>query len=324
MVSRLRCALGIAGATLLMTGCAALDSESGDYPDTKVEVIFPFAAGSPGDVSVRALAKQVEPVLGEKLEIVNKDGAAGTAGLSEVASAKPDGYTLGFSPIAPLTIQPQIADLSYQGIDDFEPVITISKQPEVLSVRADSPYDSLRDLIAIGKEKTLKLATTGKGTILDVDASLLARQSGADLSNVPFEGEQQALGSLVGGTTDVAVSGATAALPFEKSGDIRVLGVFTDKPIDTFPNAPTLKSKGYDITFGVDNFVLAPKGTSDEVVKTVHDAFRKGMQSAEYRRFLEDNGYVEQYLDGADTKAFIDQQYDQYTKVIDDLGLAGA
>lgn len=323
MVSRLRCALAVAGTTLLMTGCAALDSESGEYPDTKVEVIFPFAAGSPGDVSVRALAQQVEPALGEKLEIVNKDGAAGTAGLSEVAAAKPDGYTLGFSPIAPLTIQPQIADLSYQGIEDFEPVIMISKQPEVLSVSADAPYDTLRDLIAIGKEKTLKLATTGKGTILDVDASLLAQQSGADFSNVPFEGEQQALGALVGGTTDVAVSGATAALPFAKSGDIRILGVFTDKPIETFPDVPTVKSQGYDITFGVDNFVLAPKGTSDDVIDTLHDAFKKGMKSAEYRKFLQDNGYVEQYMDGDDLETFIDRQYDEYTKVIDDLSLKG-
>ncbi|MGH3359467.1 MAG: Bug family tripartite tricarboxylate transporter substrate binding protein, partial [Nocardioidaceae bacterium] len=276
MTSRLRCAFAVCGATLLMTGCAALEDDPRSYPGDTVEVIFPFAAGSPGDVSARALAEQVEPALGEQIRIVNKDGAAGTAGLSEVAAAENDGYTLGFSPIAPLTIQPQISDLSYQDIDDFEPVIMISKQPEVLAVPADSPYDSLRDLIAIGKEMTIKVATTGRGTILDVDASLLAQQAGTDFSNVPFEGEQQALASLVGGTTDIAVSGATAAIPFEKSGDIRILGVFTDKPIDTFPDAPTLKSQGYDITFGVDNFVLAPKGTPDDVIDTLHDAFKKG------------------------------------------------
>ncbi|MGH3357193.1 MAG: Bug family tripartite tricarboxylate transporter substrate binding protein, partial [Nocardioidaceae bacterium] len=140
--------------------------------------------------------------------------------------------------------------------------------------------------------------------------------------NVPFEGEQQALASLVGGTTDVAVSGATAAIPFEKSGDIRILGVFTDKPIDTFQDAPTLKSQGYDITFGVDNFVLAPKGTPDDVIDTLHDAFKKGMESDEYQTFLADNGYVEQYMGGDELESYVESQYDEYTKVIDDLGLA--
>lgn len=323
MTSRLRyaCCAAAAAALLVITGCAALEDDPRSYPDDTVQMIFPFAAGSPGDVSVRALAKEVEPALGQEIQIVNREGAAGTTGLSEVASADNDGYTLGFSPIAPLTIQPQISDLAYQGIDDFEPVIMISKQPEVLSVPADSPYDSLRDLIAIGKEMTLKVATTGRGTILDVDASLLAEQSGADFVNVPFEGEQQALGAVVGGTADLTVSGATAALPFEKSGDIRVLGTFTEKPIDAFPDVPTVKSQGYDITFGVDNFVLAPKGTSDEVVDTLHDAFKKGMQSAEYQKFLADNGYVEQYMDGDQTQSFVDAQYDEYTKVIDRLGL---
>lgn len=309
-------------ASVALGGCAALDDKSSeDYPDRAITVIFPFAAGSPGDVNVRALAKEVEPELGQSLEIVNKDGAAGTAGMNEVASAKNDGYTAAFTPIAPLTIQPQISDLNYDDIDDFEPVIGTSTTPQVLSVAADSPYKTLEDLIAAGKKSTLKLSTTGRGTILDVDASLLAKESGASFSNVAFEGEQQALGALVGGTTDLAVSGTTAAMPFEKSGDIRVLGVFSDEKLEVFPDAPTVPSLGYDITFAVDNFVLLPAGTDPAVVDTLHDAFKKGVDSDGYTKFLEENGYVKQYLDPDEVEKHIADQYEQYSTVIEDLGL---
>ena len=316
----------VVGAALLastaLSGCAALEGDSsGDYPDRSITVIFPFAAGSPGDVNVRALAKEVEPELGQSLEIVNKEGAAGTAGMNEAASAESDGYTAAFTPIAPLTIQPQISDLNYESIDDFEPVIGTSKTPQVLSVAADSPYKTLKDLIAAGKKSTLKLSTTGRGTILDIDASLLAQQSGASFSNVPFDGEQQALGALVGGTTDLAVSGTTAAMPFEKSGDIRVLGVFSEEKLDTFPDAPTIPSLGYDITFAVDNFVLLPKGTDPELVDTLHDAFKKGVESDAYAKFLTHNGYVKQYLDPDDLDEHVAEQYEQYTTVIEDLDL---
>lgn len=302
-------------------GAPTQTAEEIAYPERAITMIFPFAAGSPGDLNARALAAEAEPILGVSIQVVNREGAAGTIGATEVIQSEPDGYTLGFVPIAPMTIQPQRTDLPYGGPDDYEPVMGATLIAEALSVRADSPWQTLDDFLAAAEADTLTVAVTGQGTILDIDAKVLALESGANLETVSFDGEQQALGAMVGETTDAAVTGIAVVGPFVESGDARVLGVFAEERAPTLPDVPTMPELGYDITFGVDNFIIAPKGTDEAIIDKLHDAFRQAWETEEYQNFLEEFGFIPQYKSPEELRDFLSETYERYGEVVEELGL---
>ncbi len=322
--------LALAGAlAVALAACGGAGGASSDrgggpaagYPKRDVTLIFPFAAGSPGDVNARALSKQAERFLKTGIQVVNRAGAAGTIGATEVIQAKPDGYTVGLVPIATMMVQPQRTKLPYGGPDDYRPVMGVSVIPEALTVRADSPWRTLNDFLADAKSRDQSVATTGEGTILDIDAKLLAMESGTRFKTIAFDGEQQALAATVGGTTNAAVSGVSVALPFVKSGRARVLGVFSEKRVPSLPDVPTMPELGYNVTFGVNNFIIAPKGTDDAVVKVLGDAFHQAWKTEEYQTFLDKNGFIPQYMPTSELKTFLSAQYKQYGEVLTKLGL---
>lgn len=311
--------VAMVAAALVITACGADDEEPPATTDETVEVVSAYPAGSADETAVEALVEEAGPELDADPQIVNQPGAAG---LSEVASADGDGSTVGVAPLTELTLRTQLSDVGYRGIEDFAPVAVTSTQPMVLAVEKDSPYDALRDFVAISREMTTKVASTGHETAAGIDTSLFAKESGADLVQKRVDHEQQALRSLVSGKTDAAVTSAAAALPFERSGDVRVLGVFAAKPVGAFADAPTMRSRGYDIAFGVDNIVVAPKATSGDDLDTLRRAFTAAAKSESYRKVLADNGYAAKLLTGEALTTYAEKQYAQYQKAIEKLGLA--
>ncbi|UYM04141.1 tripartite tricarboxylate transporter substrate-binding protein [Solicola gregarius] len=319
MPTGLRYVVPLAAAAVVMTACASDDDDPRTSEQDAVEIVSAYAAGTSGEKGVRTLVDQTGPALGGEPDLSGGDGASP---LAAVAAAEADGRTVGVAPTSALTLQPQLSDVGYDGIDDFEPVLMTSTQPVVLSVDKDAPYDRLRDLVAISKELTTKVASTGRQTPQGIDALLFAEKSGADLVQKRFDDDRLAVRAVAGGKADVAVTTAAAAIPKERAGDIRVLGAFVDRPVEAFPNAPTMPSKGYDIAFGVDNIVVTPAGTSAERVGTLRDAFTEAADSDAYQEFLAANGYAPQNLSGRKLAAYVDKQHAQYEKAVADLGLA--
>ena len=303
-----------------MTGGGGADAGT-DFPEGPIKLIFPFAAGSPGDVNARALAKEATKSLGVEVQVVDRPGAAGTIGATEAVQAKSDGYTLGFVPIAPMTVQPQRTDLAYQGPDDYEPVIGLTLVAEAISVPADSPYETLEDLVDAAKSEKKAVAVSGKGTILDIDARLLAEESQSKLETVSYDGEQQLLAAMLGGTTDAAVSGVSAVQPFVDAKEARVLAVFAEERVPTMPDTPTTKELGYDVTFGVTNFIFAPKGTDPAVIDKLHQGFHEAWKSDAYQDYLEKAGFIPQYMPPDELRTFLEQEYEKYGEVVQTLDL---
>lgn len=326
IAQRARRLAATAATGALVAACGTTGGSTGDaaadFPQQTVQVIFPFDAGSPGDVNARALAEQAEGFLGTDIEVVNRPGAAGTIGVTEVIQAKPDGHTIGMVPIAPMTVQPHRNELAYGGPEDYEPIMGTSLIVEALSVKADSPYETLEDFIAAATSDKATVAVSGEGTILDIDAKLLAAESGANIDTVSYDGEQQLLAAMLGDTTDAAVSGVSAVKPFVESGDVRVLGVYAEETVPVLPDVPTMAELGYDITFGVNNFLIAPKGTDPAIIEALHDAFHQAWETDEYQSFLEDQGFIPQYMSTDELGGFLEEQYAQYGEVVEQLNLS--
>lgn len=282
-------------ATLALTACggggtgSSSNAGAGNFPTREVTMVVPYAAGGPTDISARTLAKGMETSLGKTVVVENRPGASGITGLSEVATAKNDGYTIVYS-TGNSWEQSKLRQTPYT-FDSFIPIAGVMTQPYLLVAGKDAKYKTWDAMTKATAPITMSLS--GVGTTGHVNMEILFNQLGLKSQAVPFDGAGPAVQALVGGQTDVSLIDASVAMPFVKSGDLVVLGVMNpdgDKPLSYLPDAPTFESKGVDMAelsytkYGV----AAPKGTNEEVVKKLRDAVLASTSGDEFKKFSAD------------------------------------
>lgn len=295
-----------------------------DYPTKAVNIVVPFPPGQSPDLIARALSEGAKGAFPQPLVVVNRPGGAGTIGIAEVVMAKADGYTVGLSPIAPLIVQPQLtSDLPYKRPDDYRPVMKIGSVPMVLSVLADSPWKSIRDVIDYAKANPgkMRVGSSGLGSIPHMDLELFKEKAGIDLTHVPFPGSAAYIPALLGGHIEAISDSLPPVLDQVRAGKIRVLATFEDRRNRILPDVPTFKELGFDVTLGVYHSVFVPKGTPDSAVKALADALRKSMDSEPFKKFVESSNYVVDFQDGAALKKQLEADYDRMGPIITKLGL---
>jgi tripartite-type tricarboxylate transporter receptor subunit TctC len=204
--------------------------------------------------------------LGQPLVMDNRGGAGGSIGVALASKAKPDGYTITSATISTHAINASLyPDLQYDPIKDFEPVILMGYVPNVLLVNVDSPYKTVQDLIAAGKQKPLTFASAGNGTSQHLTSELFKKQSGIQGTHVPYRGSPQALQDLMGGRVDFMFD---QTFPMILSGKVRALAVSSDQRSALLPDVPTLAESGLK-GFKVLSWhaIYAPAGTPRAVVR---------------------------------------------------------
>ena len=272
---------------------AAAAPAAAQYPERPVTLVCPFPAGGAMDATARALAEAMKKTFPKPIVVVNRPGAAGTIGNSEVVQARPDGYTLGISAVAVLTVQPHLTDLPYRGPDSYTPIMKLVNLAIVLAVRSDAPWKTAQEFLAAAKQAPgkLRVSTPGVGTILHLDLEELKARAGVDLTHVPFAGNAEALPALLGGHVEAAMLHPSELAPHVQAGKARVLTVFEPKRHALFPDAPTARELGYDITMGVYYGLIAPKGVPPAVVQTVHDAGRRAVEDPAFVTIMKGRGF---------------------------------
>lgn len=199
------------GMFLLAAGCGGGGGDGkaeANYPTREITFIMPFESGSAPDSTFRQLSKIAEEELGQPLVINNRPGGGGTVGVSEVVSAQPDGYTIGMSPVATLTIQPLLQDTAFEGPGDVQPIIQTNAAPMVLFVNADSGIETIEDYVNQAKENpsSIKIGMGGgEHTIIDVEVEQLMREADIELKKVAYGAGEQVL-AVVNGTIESAIS----------------------------------------------------------------------------------------------------------------------
>ncbi len=303
---------------LALNGCASQAS----YPTKPVTLVVPQPAGGAMDLTARTTAELLKGQLSQSIVVVNREGGSTTIGTAEVAQAKPDGYTIGLLSVAGISLQPHRAALPYKGPEDFTPVINLVNQPFVLAVNADSPYKTIQDLLAFAKANPgkVRIGNSGVGTMPHLRAEQLRIASGIDFISVPHAGDAEGLPALLGGHIDAYAAHPSALIPQVKAGKLRPLAVYEAQHISAWPDIPTFKELGYDITGGVYYLIAAPKGTPNEIVKTLHDAFKKMMDGADFAKFAQDNKMDIDYLNGADLAKRLQSDYETNGKVAELVG----
>jgi len=253
--------------TTLLAAAAASSSAhaQGDYPTRVVRIVNPYVAGSTTDVLARALAVGLSSRLGQQFVIENRPGAGGALGTAAVARAETDGHTLLFAPALVLSVYPQArgADTGYKP-DALEPICQTFSNAMALAVRLDSPIKTLGDLVAMAKQRprALNYGHQGPLTIPHLAMEEFLQAAGIAITDIPFRGEPLVIADLLGGQINVA----SIVLGSAAGQNIRLIGVFAETRHPAFPNVPTVKEQGYDVSPASFGGLLAPASTPAGII----------------------------------------------------------
>ncbi len=286
-------------AGLAMVGLAALVAGTGmaraEWPERPITLIVPWGAGGGTDATGRMIGSLLEKDLGQPVNVVNRTGGSGVVGHSAIATAKPDGYTLG-------VITVEIGMMHWAGLtkldgNDYTPIALYNADPAGLQVRADSPYQSAADVIEAikGSPGTYKASGTGQGGIWHLAMAGMLNNAGVDPGAapwVPSKGAAPGLQELAAGGVEFVTCSVVEATALMDAGKVRSLAVMGDERLAAFPDVPTLKeATGLDWKVAAWRGLAGPKGLPEEVTSKLVPAFERAWKSAEFQDFMKGRGF---------------------------------
>jgi tripartite-type tricarboxylate transporter receptor subunit TctC len=322
-----RVGLGLSAAVLgavvaALTAAPALAK----YPDRPLTIIVPWGAGGGTDATGRIIASLLEKELGQPVNVVNRTGGSGVVGHQAIASAAPDGYTLG-------TVTVEINMMHWQGLTkltykDFTPIALYNTDPAGLQVAATAPWKTARELVDAIKASPgkLKASGTGQGGIWHLALAGMLQSLGLDPASapwVPSGGAAPGLQDLVAGGVSIVPCSVPEARAMLDAGKVRSLAVMSPARNPVFPDVPTLKEAlGLDWTMGAWRGIAGPKGLPKEVTDRLVGAMRKIYDSKEFKDFMAQRGFGVVYADPAGFEAFMARSNEDLGKVMKAVGLA--
>jgi tripartite-type tricarboxylate transporter receptor subunit TctC len=291
-------AIGSMAMTLLVSLAPAAQAQTKDpLPEGPINFIIPVAVGGGTDNTFRALVEASKPHLNNRNVIIhNLTGAGGAIGLAQAATKQPNGLNIN-SYTSEIFTLPIFQPTTFSG-KDFKPITLVNEDPACLVVPADSRLDTLEKFIAEAKAKPgqVSVGNSGFGNIWHLSASAFAQKAGIELLQIPYTGAAPTVQAVLGGHIQAFVASPPEVAPQVEAGKLKIIAVMADKRSAKFPDVPTLKEKGIDLSIGTWRAVGAPAGTPDEAVKYLHDAFAKGMQEKSFIDFMNQRGLTIRYM----------------------------
>jgi len=282
---------------------AALGKE---YPSKPIQMVYPWPAGSGGDIATRLLAEAATKVLGQPVKVINVPGGNGTIGAAQVAKAKKDGYELGSLPIGPAVTQTVFSkDLPYTTAD-LEPICQFTYLPLVLVAGAHTPYSTLDEFVTYAKSNPDKVVfcIPGVGSVPHLAMLSLETGFGIKMKGVPYKGLAPGVTALVGGHVDVAPASLAGVQSFQKAGKLRILALFAGKRLDLAPDVITVEERGIKTYPNIWTGIFGPKGMNPAVFKKLETSLAKAVGTKE---FVDAMLKAQQPVVYLDSKAFRDK-----------------
>ncbi|CCU78931.1 Tricarboxylate transport protein TctC [Halanaerobium saccharolyticum subsp. saccharolyticum DSM 6643] len=286
--------------TFVLMALLVLSLSSGviaaDYPNKTITLMVPFSAGGGTDVIARLFAPYLEEELDESIAILNKPGSNAEVGITWLYNQDPDGYSIGFTNLPHFVSNPLMRETQYS-IDAYQPLINLVTDPGVIAVKADDDrFPDLESFVKFAEENpgSLTIGNSGIGGDDHIATLMLQDRTGAKFTPVPFTGAAPNRTALLGGHIMAAAINASEAVQFVESGQMRVLGVMSEKRYGDLPDVPTFKESGYNVISGSSRGISLLKGVSDEKLQILADAARKAAKNPE---FIEKATKAQQPLD---------------------------
>lgn len=263
-----------------------------DYPNRPVRLIVPFPPGGSNDVVGRLVAMQLSTQLGQQVFVDNRGGAGGVIGTEACATATPDGYTLCIVSIAH-AVNPALHKLNYDPIKSFTPISIFATGPNVLAINPTLPVNSVKELVALAKQKPgeLNYASAGVGSFQHLGGELFKLTAGVNIVHVPYKGGGPAMQDVISGHVKIMFSSLIQTTPFIKSGQLKALGTGGAKRSAVLPDVPTISEAGVP-GYVADNWwgLAAPAGLPEPLVEKLYAASQAALKSPELLAAFEREG----------------------------------
>ncbi len=295
------------------------------YPSKAITLICPYAAGGGSDQRSRQFGRFLSTALGQPVIVENKPGAGGNIGSEAIAKAKPDGYTIGMGNFAPLAVNPTMfKKMNYDPAKELMPIALIERGPLILTVPANSPFKTVKDVIAAAKASPGKLsgASGGLGGSHHLSLEMFKSLAGVFITHIPYKGGAPATTDLLGGQVDMMFEQLYSASPNLKAGKLRGLGISSKTRSPLFPDIPTM------IEAGVPNFevlnwqgFVAPAGTPAAIIALLNETTNKALQDATIKEQMLGQGNE---LGGGTPEqfaTFIKTEADKWGKLVKTAGI---
>lgn len=302
--------LMLAGAIMLAAGALASPAFAQAWPGRPVTMIVPWGAGGGTDATARMIASLLEKQLGQPVPVVNRTGGSGAVGHQAIASADPDGYTIGIATL-------EIGSMHHQGLtklthEAYAPIGLYNSDPAALFVRADAPFKTVKDLLEALKaspDRKFKASGSAQGGVNHLALAGMLKAAGLPVSRVawvPSEGAAPGLQDLAADGVQIATASLPEAAALISAGRIRPLAIFAPKRDEAMKDVPTFKeASGFDWSIGSWRGVVAPKGTPAEIVARLQTEIGKAVASPQYLEFMKSKGYATGWVPGEGFRTFM-------------------
>ena len=313
-------------ATVAGLSAAVASAAMADYPDRRISIIVPYAAGGATDILGRQVADKLGPIVGQAVTVENRPGAGATLGTTQAANARPDGYTLFLGQVSSHGIAPAVYEnLQYDPVDDFQPITFIMSIPNVMVVNQDSPYHSVEEFIEGAQSENLTFGSSGTGSSIHLSGEMFKSMTGIEMTHVPFSGSGEAIPALISGDVDVMFDNLPSAISHIQSEALRPLAVTTNERSEMLPDVPTIAELGIE---GLGEFsatswfgLFAPSGLDENVLQALSDAMQEVLADEEIVRQITERGGIIEGGTPEDLAAHVEAELANWADVVEAAGV---
>ena len=315
-----RALMGCATLALIATAPATW-SQGNKFPDRPVKLIVTYPPGGSSDLMARVLGQKLSDLWGQPVIVENKAGAAGSIGMDYAAHQPNDGYAFVIGNLGPAGVNPLLQKLPYSMEKDFIAVSLSATGPNILVVPANSPYKSVKDIIADAKANPGKVSfgTSGPGSMSHLASELMMRQAGIKMVAIPYKGGGQAVTDVLAGQLPMIISDALPVSQHIASGKLRALAITSEKRSPLFPDIPTFAETGLDGMVALNWWgIYLPAGTPQAIVDNYNATLAKAMVNPDLKDRYNKLGVEPHASSPAEFRTFLANEKAKYSKLIAD------
>jgi tripartite-type tricarboxylate transporter receptor subunit TctC len=308
---------------LLLLACFSASALAQAYPTKPVRLIVTYPPGGSSDLMSRVYGAKLAELWGQQVIIESKPGAAGSIGMDFAARQPNDGYTFVVGNLGPVAVNPLLSKVPYNIEKDFVPVSMISQGPNVLVVRTDSEFKSLKDIISYARQNPGKLnyGTSGPGSVSHLSSEMLKNQTKLQAVEVAYKGGVLAVQDLLGGQIQFIFSDSLPAMGHIRAGKLRALCVTGTEKYELLPEPPTCQSDAPGLVAVNWWGVLYPAGTPRSIVDNLNRNTVKALADADVKKRFADLGVEAVSSTPEQFGAFIKAEMDKYAKLIKEANI---
>jgi tripartite-type tricarboxylate transporter receptor subunit TctC len=304
-------------ATLPLLGRSA----RADFPDRPMTLIMPYAPGTVASAYARVIAETLQARFGRPVAVVHRDGASGTVGMRALAQSQADGHTIAITPLTPVVVMPHLVRNLGISPASFSVVSGVAENILGILVRADSPIRSVPDLVAAGRRRSLSFGSPGPNSLPQIGMVRVSRATGVEFNHIPFRGDAAPITEIVAGRLDFSagvVASSTAAI---EAGELRLIGVFSDRRHPGHPGVPTVKEQGIDAVQLSYVGCFAPAGTPDAALDQLEAGMREAMASEAFLGIAQRGRVVADFRPRARFAPLVQREHDSFGAILRELGV---